>query len=635
MRKHLIVGTSGHIDHGKTALIKAITGIDADRWEAEKTRGITIDIGFAHKTLANQTTIGFVDVPGHERFIKNMLAGAMGMDLVLLIVSAEEGFMPQTLEHLMILSHLNVKKGIVVFTKSDLVDDEMLKLVQMEADEVLKGSFLEDAQRVCVSIYQPETIDLLLETIEQTVDDMEPPKPFPASRMPLDRVFTIKGHGTVVTGTLIEGKISVGDALFLYPSQTKTRVKSIQVYGETVEEAFAGQRVALNLAIQKAELKRGDVLTSFGDWEPSHIIDVALTVDQLELSHWQRLRLYHGTKEVLCRVATHNRETLKAGETHSVQLRLEEPLFCKVNDPFVVRNFSPMVTIGGGKIINPLAKKHEWSVFEVGNDAKEEAELALLNHIELLWHPFVNEASLFETLPYDTEMCFKTFEALVKEQMVIALNESQYVSMNWWQTCENIVQNTLIGFHNEWPLKTGIERETLRSKLNQQLYKGKRQKLSASDFQSVLEKMANEGSVVLKDKFVKSPSHVVELSKEATLVKDHLLKEAEKDAVLLLSIKTLLQEASKNKKLNEEVLYHLINEGFLVKINEETVLSKSSYDRAKNQLIHFLSMHPSITVADYRDLLDISRKASVELLEHFDRVNLTKRIENTRILLKQ
>lgn len=632
MRKHIIVGTSGHIDHGKTALIKHLTGIDADRFAEEKQRGITIDIGFAHVKLNDGRDVGFIDVPGHERFIKNMLAGAAGMDMVLLIVSAEEGFKPQTLEHLQILSHLKLEKGVVVFTKSDLVDEESLELVHLEADDVLKGTFLEHAPRVNYSIYDNAAREKLLSLIEASIDAFESIPMHPASRLPIDRVFTMKGHGTVVTGTLLEGTIKVSDLLWVYPLEREVRVKSIQVYGQSVETAYAGQRVALNITCDKDELHRGFVLTSIKDWEPSHVIDVNIEVDNDALHHWQRLRLYHGTSEILCRVATVDQAEIQSG---NVQLRLEAPIYCKVNDKFVVRNFSPLYTIGGGKVINAKAKKHVVSEYDESAEIFQQAANRLLESFETAWHPFTFSEKLFEQMPYEVTVCYEGFDALKAEGALLAFGESQFMTLRYWDTLVGQALELLYAFHKDNPIKSGIERETFRSRLNQVLYKGKPNKLSASEFGIVMAKLVRDGKIMVKGNVVCEASFKVVLTKEAENIKRSMISDVKQSGVKPVNIKDIVSKDPKRKKLIEEILYYLINEGFLVKINEEVVLHETHYKKCKDELISFLNSHPSITVADYRDRLDISRKASVDLLEHFDRMLITKRVENTRILLNQ
>lgn len=633
MRRHLIVGTSGHIDHGKTSLIKHLTGVDADRWEAEKERGITIDIGFAHLNLSDECIVGFVDVPGHERFIKNMVAGASGMDMVMLIVSAEDGFMPQTYEHMLILSHLNIKKGIVVFTKTDLVDEETLELLHLEADEVLKDTFLETAPRIEYSIYNERAKEELLSAISESADALEDPPKYPSSRLAVDRVFSIKGHGTVITGTLTEGQIDEGEILHLYPAEESVRVKGVQVYGQDVQTAFLGQRVALNISAPKSMIKRGDVLTSFSKWKPSHIIDVLIKIDKQPLKHWQRLRVYHGTRELLCRVAVQNQEEIQPGESHLVQLRLEEPLYCKVNDPIVVRNFSPMVTIGGGKIINPIAKKHDWSEFDPKQQEEANIEQIILKGIEEKGIPVEFKKSQFEHLPYPLELCEDAFEELITAQMLIHLGENHYVSDRWWQNMEAFILENVATYHKKNPLRLGLERETLRSQVNSSLYKGLKENLIKQHFNKVIDKMLVEEKLEEKENTLALKGRTLNYTPEQKKVKAFIeghLKDAQNAP---LSIKQVLAEG-KEKKLYEDMLYHLIIQEKIVKISEGTVIATDAYRYCKNALIDILNRQGQVTVAEYRDELGLSRKMAIEMLEYFDKIQLTKRVEDQRVLIK-
>ncbi len=360
---NVIIGTAGHIDHGKTTLIRALTGIETDRLQEEKKRGITIDLGFAYFDLPSGRRAGIIDVPGHERFIKNMISGATGVDVVLLIISADEGVMPQTTEHIDILSYLEIKNGIVVLTKADLVDEEWLELVQEEIKEKLADTFMKDAPMIPVSAMSGQGIDLLTETIDSMTEVIESRDTHIPVRMPIDRVFTITGFGTVVTGTLIEGSVKVGQELVVYPEQLPTKVRNIQVHGTDQEVAYAGQRVAINLAnIHKDDIHRGDVLAVEDTLYNSYMLDVHIKLlkhSNRVIDNWTRLRLYTGTKEVLCRAVLLDTDVLNPGDESFVQLRLEEPIACKYGDHFVVRFYSPLETIGGGIVLEPNASKHK------------------------------------------------------------------------------------------------------------------------------------------------------------------------------------------------------------------------------------------------------------------------------------
>ena len=348
--KNIIIGTAGHIDHGKTTLIKALTGRDTDTLAEEKKRGISINLGFTYFDLPSSKRAGIVDVPGHEKFIKNMLAGAAGIDIVLFVVASDEGVMPQTIEHLDILSFLNIKKGIIVLTKSDTVDDEFKQLVKEDIREKTKGTFLDDADIVEVDSISKNGIDELIKKIDSISNDIEDKNEHSPARLNIDRVFSVKGFGTVVTGTLMEGKISIDDDLIVYPNQLKTKIRSIQVHGENVNTAYAGQRTAINISnIKVEELKRGDVLASPNSLEDSMMLDIKLSLvkhSNKSLKHWDRLRLYHGTREILCRVVPLDKEIVNPGESCYAQLRLEESIVAKKLDNIVLRNYSPLETIG-------------------------------------------------------------------------------------------------------------------------------------------------------------------------------------------------------------------------------------------------------------------------------------------------
>ncbi|MBQ6630708.1 MAG: selenocysteine-specific translation elongation factor, partial [Romboutsia sp.] len=361
--KNIIIGTAGHIDHGKTTLIKALTGRDTDTLEEEKKRGISINLGFTYFDLSNNKRAGIVDVPGHEKFIKNMLAGASGIDIVLFVVASDEGVMPQTIEHLDILSFLNIKKGIIVLTKSDIVDDEFKQLVKDDIREKTKGTFLEDVDILEVDSISKNGIDELIKKIDSISNDIEEKNQNSPARLNIDRVFSVKGFGTVVTGTLMEGKISIDDDLTVYPNMLNTKIRSIQVHGENVKTAYAGQRTAINISnIKVEELKRGDVLGSPNSLEESMMLDIKLSLvkhSNKSIKHWDRLRLYHGTREILCRIVPLDKDIVKPGESCYAQLRLEESIVTKKLDNIVLRNYSPLETIGGGIILDTKPKKHK------------------------------------------------------------------------------------------------------------------------------------------------------------------------------------------------------------------------------------------------------------------------------------
>ena len=361
--KNVILGTAGHIDHGKTTLIKALTGRETDNLKEEKQRGISINLGFTYFDLPSKKRVGIVDVPGHEKFIKNMLAGACGIDIVLLVVAADEGVMPQTVEHLDILNYLGVKKGIIVLTKCDLVDEDFISLVKDEVKEKTKGLFIENAPIVEVDSVSGRGLEELVKKIDEISEDIEEKKIDAPARMSIDRVFSLKGFGTIVTGTLIEGKISIDDEMTIYPSEKKVKVRNLQVHGCDVKTAYAGQRTAINLSnIKVSEIQRGDVIAETGSVEESMMIDVNISLVEhckKSLKHWDRIRVFHGTKQILCRIVPLNEDEIPYGESGYAQLRLEEKIVAKKVDRFIIRSYSPMDTIGGGIIIDTAPKKHK------------------------------------------------------------------------------------------------------------------------------------------------------------------------------------------------------------------------------------------------------------------------------------
>ena len=348
MNRHIVFGTAGHVDHGKTSFIKHLTGIETDRLAMEKERGITIENGFAHLTVSSDVTVGFIDVPGHEKFIKTMLAGAMGMDAVILVIAADEGIKPQTVEHLNIVKHLNVQRGFVLITKVDLSDELALYELKEAIKDLVKDSIFESAPILPYSVLDLKYKSAVISEIERMTQSNYDLPSHASSRLHVDRVFTRKGHGTVVTGTLIEGNIHVGEILYLYPGDKPCRVKAIQIYGCASSVAHFGQRVALNLSLPLDAINKGDVLSSQNSFNPTMIIDIQMKVD-IQITHWQRLKLYHGTREILCRIVLPESKTVEPHMHVNAQLRLESPIYCKNNDKVILRNYSPMQIVEIGR----------------------------------------------------------------------------------------------------------------------------------------------------------------------------------------------------------------------------------------------------------------------------------------------
>ena len=471
--KNIIIGTAGHVDHGKTALIKALTGIETDRIKEEKKRGITIELGFAYLDLPDGEKAGIIDVPGHEKFVKNMLAGAGGIDLALLVIAADEGFMPQTREHLGILSLLNIPEGIIVITKKDMVDEDWLEVVCDDIRNEVKGTFLENAQMIPVSSYTGEGIEELKQAIFQLIDQKTQIKnldvPF---RIPIDRIFSVEGFGTVITGTLIEGKMKVGDLVTIYPSRIESRIRNLQVHSHDVEEAYAGQRVAVNLAgLKKSNLNKGDVVAVPDSMHTTMMIDIKLTIlkdCEREILNATRLHLYHGARDVLCKVVLLDRDSISAGESCYAQLRLEEEIAVKTGDRFVLRFYSPLETIGGGVILDSNPFKHKrndpqvlesLNIKENGSD-KEKISAALKDY-----------SSRFETLSFlqvqtaiPKEQFDQQIQKLIKDKTAFRINDNVVIHSDYLSHLKDTAVKMLTAYHEENPLRDGMKRDEFRSK---------------------------------------------------------------------------------------------------------------------------------------------------------------------------
>lgn len=625
MNRHLVFGTAGHVDHGKTSFIKSLTGMDTDRLEMEKERGITIENGYAHLTLSSGATVGFIDVPGHEKFIKTMLAGAMGMDAVILIIAADEGIKPQTLEHLNIIKHLNVKKGFVLITKTDLSDDLSINKLKCDIVELVKGSVFESSPILSYSIMHPECKSAVVLEIEQIANANYERSKHASSRLHVDRVFTRKGFGTVVTGTLIEGEIKTGETLYAYPGDNVCRVKGIHVYGHPSTVVYYGQRAALNLSVPLDAIKKGDVLSSQSTFKPTMIIDIAFKADT-QVTHWQRLKLYHGTREVLCRIVLPGGKSIEANTQINVQLRLESPIYCKNNDKVVLRNYSPTQTIGGGKVLNAYAKKKK-SAMHIKDTAIEMNEI--IETLKLSTIVFEYTSNTFAGTSLSILRARDLFNDLLEQELVLKLEDPYMILTSQYSKIKTIALNEVRLYHQTYPLRVGIPRETLRSKISKQI----NYTLSAKEFTFVLKQLISDLEWVEKGDFIALNTFKHSYSKQEKQLMDSILNQVKCHPQHLVAFAEL-EKSSFNKILIKEMLNHLINYEFLVKINDEYVIDVKEYLSCKEQLIHYLSKHDYIEVASYRDLLGFSRKSTVTLLEHFDKIQLTQRIDNKRIINK-
>ena len=625
--KNVILGTAGHIDHGKTTLIKALTGRETDNLKEEKQRGISINLGFTYFDLPSKKRVGIVDVPGHEKFIKNMLAGACGIDIVLLVIAADEGVMPQTIEHLDILNYLDVKRGIIVLTKCDLVDEEFIELVKDDIREKTKGLFIEGAPIVEVDSVSRRGLDKLVQKIDEISEDIEEKKTDAPSRMSIDRVFSLKGFGTIVTGTLIEGKISVDDEMTIYPSEKKVKVRNLQVHGCDVKTAYAGQRTAINLSnIKVSEIQRGDVIAQTGSVEESMMIDVNISLVEhckKSLKHWDRIRIFHGTKQILCRIVPLNEDEIQYGESGYAQLRLEEKIVAKKGDRFIIRSYSPMDTIGGGVIIDTAPKKHkiyDESVIEALK-IKEKGELKdiLEEYLKLNLSNYITLKELVSYTGEKEEYVKEGLNALIDENKVFCVNK-YYLHISHYQKLKERVIDILTKYHKQYRLRNGILKEELRSKVDNSL--------KVKDMDVILNKMVEEKDIKVQDNLVSNYDFEVKFNQKQLSIKKEIEDKSRKNG--LNSLMTKDDICNKNK-FYEEVLEALTGET-IQKLDDAYYIDKKVYENVKKDLLEYLNKNKEITVAQFRDITKSNRKISIVMLEHFDRNRITKRVEDKRIL---
>lgn len=625
--KNVILGTAGHIDHGKTTLIKALTGRETDNLKEEKQRGISINLGFTYFDLPSKKRVGIVDVPGHEKFIKNMLAGACGIDIVLLVVAADEGVMPQTVEHLDILNYLGVKKGIIVLTKCDLIDEDFISLVKDEVKEKTKGLFIENAPIVEVDSVSGRGLEELVKKIDEISEDIEEKKIDAPARMSIDRVFSLKGFGTIVTGTLIEGKISIDDEMTIYPSEKKVKVRNLQVHGCDVKTAYAGQRTAINLSnIKVSEIQRGDVIAETGSVEESMMIDVNISLVEhckKSLKHWDRIRVFHGTKQILCRIVPLNEDEIPYGESGYAQLRLEEKIVAKKGDRFIIRSYSPMDTIGGGIIIDTAPKKHkiyDESVIETLK-IKEKGELKdiIEEYLKLNLSNYITLKDLISYTGDKEEYVKEGLDVLIKENKVIPVNK-YYLHISHYNKLKDKTMDILNKYHKQYRLRKGILKEELRSRVDS--------KLKVKDMDIILNKMDEDKQIKVRDNLVSNYEFEVVFNQKQLSIKKEIENITRKNKLSCLVTK---DEICNKNKFYEEVLEALIGDT-IQKLDDTYYVDKDIYENMKNELINYLKQNNQITVAQFRDITNSNRKTSIAILEHFDRNRITKRIDDKRVL---
>jgi selenocysteine-specific elongation factor len=614
-----VLGTAGHVDHGKSALIQALTGIDPDRLREEKERGMTIDLGFAWLQLPSGQEVGIVDVPGHEHFIKNMLAGVGGIDLALLIVAANEGVMPQTKEHLAILDLLDIKRGIAVITKKDLVDEEWLSLVKMDVEELLAPTTISGAPIVAVSAVTREGLPDLLSAIDQLLSSMQPKKDTGRPRLPIDRVFTIAGAGTIVTGTLLDGSLHAGQEVEIVPAGLKSRLRGLQTHKTHIDTAAPGSRVAANLVgIATSQLKRGDVLTNPGWLAPTTMLNVKLSLlSSLRhpLRHNATVSVHSGTSEVMAKVRLLEKDELKPGETSWAQLLLAEPVAVVKGDRFVIR--SPQDTLGGGEIVEIHTKRYRRyrSALIQGLESKEKgtAQEILIATLE------TNQPQEIGTLVHNCGLppneAMPTIEALIRAKSLLAIGTGEHrilFTAPGWDNLQEKVKTIVQDYHHRFSTRPGMPRGELSNKLQ----------LSATAFAPTLHKLLDEGILAEEGAVVRLPSHQIQLSREQQTKVDAYLQSLARNPYAPPS--DIMPEP--------ELLNLLIKQRRVFKVSDSVVFAASAYDEMVRKIVAHIKVHGKITLAETRDLFNTSRKYAQALLEHLDQEKVTRRVGDERVL---
>ena len=634
-QKTVILGTAGHIDHGKTTLVKALTGIDTDRLKEEKERGITIELGFAFLDLPSGTRLGIVDVPGHERFVKNMVAGATGIDLVALVVAADEGIMPQTKEHLEICQLLGVKKGIVVLTKKDLVEEEWLEMVSEEIVEYLENTFLKDAPVLAVSSVTKEGIDQLTDSLDRMVDEVEARDFSGPYRLSVDRIFSSKGFGTVVTGTSISGSIGLGDEVFVYPKGLKGKLRGIQSHGKSVEVARPGLRTALNIhGIDKEEIKRGDVVATPNSLNQSFLLDLRylhLKSALHLLKYRSPVRFHTGTTEVMGRVLM-EKDEIAQGETSFIQVKLDEPVAVLPGDHYVIRSYSPIRTIGGGMILNPLPRRRKRTRPDLWKEMyildKRDPEELIGYHLEKSGVRGLSQPELSIRTGFYGKGLEKILDRLFGSRAVIRVQgeEKRLLSGKLYREIMGKALSFLAAFHKDNPLVSGLSKEELRSRLFPRFSDTK-------VFTLIIADLEKEGKIVIEKDMARLSSHRIELGEEREELKKQISDIYKKAGLTPPSRDEAIKKTGHDEETARRIFDLLERDGIIVKLKEDLYFYAPALESLKNTVISFLKKHEEMGVAEFREISGgISRKYMIPLLEYLDNEKVTLRVGDKRKL---
>jgi len=627
--KRVILGTAGHIDHGKTELVRTLTGIDTDRLKEEKKRGISIELGFAFLDVADDVRMGIVDVPGHEKFVRQMVAGSGGVDLAALVIALDEGVMPQTSEHLDILSLLGIQKGLVVLTKLDLVDEELALLAEEDAKDAVRGTFLEGAPMLRVSSKTGAGIDELRESLARLAAQVAQRPEHGLLRLPVDRVFTLKGHGTVVTGTLISGHISVGDDVEILPTAVRSSVRSVESHNRQEERAYPGERVAINLrGVEQSIIHRGEVVTHPGQFQPSYIVDVklrALARSPLTLKNRMKVRLHHYTSETEARVIFPDKELLEPGKEGFAQLRTSTPIVPSSGDRFVIRAVSPSITLGGGVIVNPRGVKLKARSAKAFLEADRQDDAGIV--VSLIRSGGPNGLTRKELLGLSglsAKRLDKLIDTLKTSRAVIRFDpsEDRMVHKDFFQMVIDKIVERLKSFHRQHPLKEGMSKQELRSTV------------PGGDklFKKVLDSLSESEDVVVEGDLVRASAHEVQLKDDEKGLKDHLLRLIVDGGKAPPVLKEVLEKTGSEIKHVRNLLTILEREGKVVRVKEDMYFCAGFIAEIKKKMVEFMNTEGGLTPSRFSEITGSSRKYNIPLLEYFDRERFTMRVGDQRVL---
>ncbi len=632
--KQIILGTAGHIDHGKTSLVKAVTGIETDRLKEEKLRGITIELGFASLDLPEGRHVGIVDVPGHEKFVKHMVAGATGIDIVVMVIAADEGIMPQTREHMEICSLLGIRHGFVALTKIDMVEPDWLDLVTEEVRDFTQGTFLEGAPIVPVSSITGKGIADFIKTLDALCRKVPDRSNSGIFRLPVDRVFTMHGFGTVITGTLISGCIRTGDAVMIYPSKITSKVRGIQAHNQTVEEAAAGMRTAINFqGLEKAVINRGDVLSTPESLFPSFMVDILLEYlpgNPKVLKNRTRVRFHSGTSEILGNVILLNADEMQPGQSALAQIRLDAPITVVKDDRFVIRSYSPVRTIGGGQVINPIPPKHKRFQPDIIEGLKRLLEADFESVAVCQTEACGIKGVSFNELRIMTNLQEKrlqqTLHGLLSKQTLIQVDKDPptFIHRRAYDQLKQDALGHLEAYHKANPLKAGMQKEELKSKLPPFL--------GPKLYNLLLVQTSKEGAVVAEEDLIRLAAHRISLGEDQAVIRNRILDAYRKSGLQPPYFNDLCVQMNISENRAKEVLMLLVNEGTIVKIKEDLYFDIRAVDDLKERLVNFLIRNGEITTPQFKEMTGVSRKFVIPLIEYFDSKNVTIRIGDIRKL---